>query len=108
MSSYSWDKAIAEFNLSNPDKKAVDVEYLIRLSDDSLPVLDKHRDVLDQEYFISRQFYGPTENGLVEYNGKVENFIAEQNRYSWLSWNLADYNTLKYYSENIPERKYEK
>ncbi len=97
MSSYSWDKAIAEFNLSNPDKKAVDVEYLIRLSDDSLPVLDKHRDVLDQEYFISRQFYGPTENGLVEYNGKVENFIAEQNRYSWLSWNLADHNTLKYY-----------
>jgi hypothetical protein len=107
ISSYSWDIAIAEFNLSNPDKSTVDVEYLLRLSDDTLPVLDKHRDVLDQEYYTGSFFSDVPQNGLVSYNEKVTNFIREHERYSWLSWNMADRNTLKYYSENIKERKYE-
>jgi hypothetical protein len=107
MSSYSWDIAIAEFNLSNPDRSSVDVEYLLRLSDDILPVLDKHRDVLDQGYYTGSCFSDVPQNWLVSYNEKVTNFFREHEGYSWLSWNMADHNTLKYYSEIKEERKYE-
>lgn len=107
MSSYSWDTAIAEFNLSNPDKDAVDIEYILRLSDDTLPVLDKHRDVLNKNY-DTRGFYSSTENGLDEYNRRVHRFLDFQNSYTILSWNLADYNTLKYYTKEEGNRKYDK
>ena len=108
MSSFSWDYAIAKFNLSNPEKNKVDVEYLLRLSDDALPVLDKHRDVLNRVYFERRGFFSDPRDGLEEYSSRVDMFIEKQNRYSWLSWNLADYETLKYFSEKDNMRKYDK
>lgn len=106
MSSFSWDKTIAEFNLSNPNKDAVDIEYLLRLSDDTLPVLDKHKQTLDREYiqysFIMSDYY----NGLEEYKHKVYVFYSDQNNYSWLSWNLPDHNIKQYYIENGLPYKY--
>lgn len=100
MSSFSWDKTIAEFNLSNPNKDAIDIEYLIRLSDDALPVLDKHKEFLDRDYvkysFIMSDYY----NGLEEYKHKVYMFYSDQNNYSFLSWNLPDHNIKQYYGEN--------
>ncbi|MCI0448553.1 MAG: DUF4173 domain-containing protein [Chlorobi bacterium] len=98
ISSFSWDKLIAEFNLSYPDKDSIDVEYLLRLSDDTLPVLDKHQNVLDKQYYNKGFFFGDHENGLKMYHRKVESYLYQQKNYSWLSWNLADYNTLKYYN----------
>jgi hypothetical protein len=99
ISSFSWDKVIAEFNLSNPNKDAVDIEYLLRLSDDALPVLDKHQETLNKEYYKSRWFFGEPYNGLVEYKERVISFTEEQKNYSWFSWNLADYNTMQYYGD---------
>lgn len=100
MSSFSWDKSIAEFNLSNPDKKEIDIEYLLRLSDDALPVLDRHQDVLNQLYNTRWGFFGTTENGLETYNSRVKNFLDEQERYSWLSWNLPDGSTYDYFRKS--------
>src|SRR4030095_3483347 len=108
MSSYSWDRAIAEFNLSNPDKEAIDIEYLLSLSDDTLPVLDKHKTVLDREFISYRFIMEDYKNGLDQYSLRVKRFRSEQENYSLLSWNLADHNTLKYYSELEGDRKYDK
>ena len=108
MSSYSWDLAIAEFNLSNPNKNNIDIEYMLLLSDDTLPVLDKHHDALNRYFYKYRFLDSDEENGLEEYHKKVRRFLDEQNNYSWLSWNLADNNTLKYYSEIADDRKYDK
>jgi hypothetical protein len=100
ISSFSWDRVIAEFNLSNPDKSAVDVEYLLRLSDDVLQVLDKHQAVLDKEYYRSRWLFDTPSNGLDDYKERVMDFMDEQKNYSLLSWNLADHNTSQYYNES--------
>lgn len=113
ISSFSWDKTIAEFNLSNPNKDAIDIEYLLRLSDDTLPILDKHKQTLDREYLEYSFIFGDYNNGWDVYRERVESYTDELKNYSWLSWNMADYNTLKYYNENplknLPvERKYDK
>ncbi len=108
ISSFSWDTVIAKFNLSNPDKSAVDIEYLLRLSDDTLPILDKHRETLNKEYYKYRWFGDEGSNGLADYRKKVKKFTEEQDRYSWLSWNLADYNTSEYYKENgLPYKEFQ-
>lgn len=99
MASFSWDKTIAEFNLSNPDKSKIDIEYLFRLSDDVLPVLDKNKDVINRTYLEYGFMFSDELNGLPVYNSKVKRFIEEQQRYSWLSWNLPDSETLRYYTD---------
>jgi hypothetical protein len=94
MSSYSWDPQIAEFNLSNPDKDRIDIHYLMCLSDDTLPILDMNRDVLDKNYFYYRNKF----NGLEELERRKAEFFAEQGRCTWLSWNLSDNSVKKYFS----------
>ncbi|MBZ0202174.1 MAG: DUF4173 domain-containing protein [Ignavibacteria bacterium] len=120
MSSFSWDKSIAEFNLSNPDKKEIDIEYLLRLSEDAYPILDRHRDVLNKDYFKYGFMWSDQVYGMTEFKTKVKRFMEDQKRYSWLSWNLPDEATynyflksdLDYYNEEnmmkIEIRKYDK
>ncbi len=106
MSTFSWDKTIAEFNLSNPDRSKIDIDYLLKLDDDALPVLDTHKDLLDKEYLQYSFIFSEYTNGLDEYKRKVHKFIAEQKGYTWLSWNLADRNTMEFYATNEFEKKY--
>lgn len=106
MSTFSWDKTIADFNLSNPDRSKIDIDYLLKLDDDALPVLDAHKDLLDKEYLQYSFIFSEYTNGLDEYKRKVHKFIAEQKGYTWLSWNLADRNTMEFYATNEFEKKY--
>lgn len=109
ISSFSWDTVIAEFNLSNPKQDEVDIEYLLRLSDDVLPVLDKHQALLDKEYNRSRWLFDTPSNGLDDYKERVMDFMDEQKNYTLLSWNLADHNTMKYYNETgLPYKQFPK
>jgi hypothetical protein len=112
ISSFSWDKTIAEFNLSNPNKEKIDVEYLLRLSDDTLPILDKHKSVLNRDYMGYHSFLmDDYENGLDEYNHRVKNFLIEQKNYTWLSFNLPDNSVKQYYQpmyDDNGNRKFDK
>jgi len=104
MGSFSWDTMIAEYNLKNPEKQKIDIDYLLKLNDDALPVLDKHRDVLDRDYLEYSFIFSDYNNGLEAYYNRVRRYLNKQKNYSWLSWNLEDNNTKKYYSENpLPE-----
>lgn len=100
ISSFSWDKTIAEFNLSNPNKEQIDLEYLFRLSNDALPVFDKHQQTLNRDYMEYSFFMSDYNNGLDEYKWRVRTFLLDQKNYSWLSWNLPDHNVNEYYSVN--------
>ncbi|MBL8017488.1 MAG: DUF4173 domain-containing protein [Ignavibacteria bacterium] len=106
MSTFSWDKTIAEFNLSNPDRNKIDIDYLLKLDDDALPVLDAHKELLDKEYLQYSFIFSEYTNGLDEYKRRVHRFLAEQRNYSWLSWNLSDRNTMDFYASNEFEKKY--
>ena len=100
MSSFSWDITIAEFNLKNPAKDKIDIDYLLKLNDNALPVLDKHRDVLDREFLEYSFIFSEYDNGLAVYKRRVESFDIEQENYSWLSWNLPDDRIKQYYKES--------
>ncbi len=99
MASTSWDVPIAKFNLQNPEKQKIDIDYLLRLSDETLPLLESEKELLNREYYQYNFMFGDYANGLHEYNLRVKGFIERQNRYSWLSWNLPDHNTMNYYKD---------
>ena len=99
MSTFNWDTPIAEFNISNPDKKAVDLQYLFSLGDGVLPIIFKNKEVLNNECYDNRYFMPDVISGNEEFIRKVKRFNFEYENRSWLSWNLADYNTYKILSE---------
>ena len=102
MGSFNWDVNIARFNLQNPDKGSIDVEYLFSLSDDVLPVLDEHKDVLNQDFYFRKGWQRYQNNGQQELETRVKYFMEKQNGYSWLSWNYTDWKTRQYFSnQNI-------
>ncbi|HEY3251840.1 MAG TPA: hypothetical protein VGK25_12080, partial [Ignavibacteria bacterium] len=94
--SFSWDPYIAEFNLSNPDVSKVDLKFLFNLSDDALPVIDKHKNKLRGYYYpdFRTQIYS-----LDELEQRKIKFFEKQGRYTWLSWNLEDSKINRYFEE---------
>jgi hypothetical protein len=97
--SLNWDESIARFNLQNPDKGSIDVEYLFTLSDDVLPILNENKDVLDNEFMFSEGWRRYLNNGLQELNTRTQSFLEKQDGYSWLSWNYTDWKTKKYFAK---------
>ena len=95
--SANWDVAIASYNLQHKATITPDVHFLLSLSDDVLPVLQKHEEVFQNaasgntHYFFNNEYRNP----LDYFNYRKEQFIIKQKRYSWLSWNVADAYVLK-------------
>jgi len=96
VSSVSWDVNIARFNLMNPDKKAIDVQYLFTLSDDVLPVLYENKEVLEKAIVIDVYDGRATTDAMLVFKERLHEFFDEQKEYTWLSWNLTDENTANY------------
>lgn len=104
----NWDVFIVKYNLAKSDQVGIDVDYLLSLSDKTLPVLDKHR---------SKLHYTPAKKGYEKEIAKPQtaDFYRDQldkrigyfkERYqevSWLSWNLQDWNTAEYFGLNKHE-----
>lgn len=98
ISSFNWDIAIADFNLSNPDKKSIDARYLLSLSDNVLPSLDRNKDVLElhnDDFSFSRMDYEETE----VFNQRKRSFLKDYENYSWLSLNYPDWKTYNYFTK---------
>ena len=88
ISSFSWDVSIARFNLMNPDKKAIDVQYLFTLSDDVLPVLYENKAVLEKAIVIDVYDGRATTDAMLVFKERLQEFFDKQKGYTWLSWNL--------------------
>jgi len=101
----NWDIVIAKYNLSQNDKVAIDADYLLSLSDKTLPILDRNRAKL--HYIQSKapegieivkpqtaEFYSDRLDKRIGY------FKARYQKESWVSWNLPDWNTAKYLGLN--------
>jgi hypothetical protein len=105
--SLSWDYHIAQFNLLNPDKVEIDAAYLFTLSDDVLPVLDENKNVIDRDIMFREGFRRYIQNGVMELKYRKNRFIEKQAKYSWLSWNYADYSIKEYIENNSRGRNIE-
>jgi Domain of unknown function (DUF4173) len=74
----NWDVLIARYNLANTFRNGVDYEYLLTLSDNTLPIIYENRSKFSNE---AHQNYLKT---------RIEQYFKHQDGYTWCSWNLAD------------------
>ena len=89
-----WDETMAAYNLSRKNTVPVDVKFLLTLSDKALPLLEANGDVLDKPQpsipgegdYLYRSVLTPREL----FEQRKQNFIEQQQEYTWLSWNAAD------------------
>jgi hypothetical protein len=89
-----WDETMAKYNLAHKNTVPLDVKFLLTLSDKTLPLIEKNQDILngtaatinDEGSYLYRSSL--TEKQLFEQRKK--NFLQQQEKYSWLSWNVAD------------------
>lgn len=88
----NWDGKIAQYNLDRKSVIPLDVPFLLSLSDKTLPLLEKNKDVLEKDssngdrYYINRGFY----NAIEYFEYRKKNFLDQQRNYTWLSWNVVD------------------
>jgi len=101
----NWDVFIVKYNLAKSDQVGVDADYLLSLSDKTLPILDKNRSKLHYEpskRLYEREIAKPGtanfyENKLDE---RIGYFKERYESVGWLSWNLPDWNAAEYFGLN--------
>lgn len=101
-STINWDVFIAKYNLSQSDKISLDADYLLALSDKTLPVLDKNRAKLhftEGAYTNDRLFAKPETPAYYQnqLNQRIGFFKARYRKVTWLSWNFQDWQIANYF-----------
>jgi hypothetical protein len=100
MCSFNWDRNIAEYNLANPETTAIDIAYLLELSDDVLPYLNEKRGLTKRDFYIPRSDRRKLKYAEDYFLDHVNKFYKEQSGYSWLSWNYSDNRINEYFMNN--------
>ena len=87
-----WDYAIAKYNLERRSSIPPDVPFLLSLSDKTLPLIQKNKDVLEKDVhrwvYYRGEYFNKTAVEFFEY--RKARFLEQQQNYTWLSWNAAD------------------
>lgn len=103
---FNWDNIIVRYNLAHPNKKDIDVDFYLTLSDKALPHLYASLPVIREqiEAHKTNQYWYIKTLSIEDFKRKLDNkriaFIEKQKAYTWLSYNLADANTKKALSAN--------
>ncbi|MFC3559400.1 DUF4153 domain-containing protein [Pedobacter jamesrossensis] len=99
----NWDVLIAKYNLSQSDRISLDADYLLSLSDKTLPILDKNRARLHftEGTDTSNRTYASPETPAFyqqQLDQRIGFFKERYQKVSWLSWNLQDWKTAEYFN----------
>lgn len=92
----NWDIQITRYNLSLNSQYEIDAWFLAKaVSDKNLYLLDQYEDKL----YIKNK---PNGNNRITrlLHEKRDDFENDMHRFSWLSWNLADYRNQRYLISN--------
>jgi hypothetical protein len=89
-----WDEWIATSNLARKGTIPVDVNFLLSLSDKTLPVIERNKEVLDTVYLSAHgelnRLYYESVTPAEYFEMRKRTFLQNHETYSWLSWNMAD------------------
>lgn len=99
---FNWDAIIVKYNLSQSDKIVIDMQYLLSLSSKTLPLLDQNRAKLLDAHNGKTTIGEVSSNRPYQYyteqlDRRIADFKGYHNHVSWLSWNLQDWKTAKYF-----------
>lgn len=99
----NWDVFIVSYNIENRKTATLDVNYLMQLSDKTLPQLITHKELLKTvinsqntkviEYDLSTKFDK-------DLDSRIERFESNLKKSTWLSWNYRDWETSSYLNVN--------
>lgn len=104
-SAINWDVLIVKYNLSYKDSAAIDADYLLSLSDKTLPILDKNRSSLQIAPIQLQKFpqmivSTPDDEIQKRLDRRIGYFAERYQKTTWLSWNLQDWQTHQYLIKN--------
>ena len=92
-----WDTIIAKYNTTRVNQYNVDVMFLLELDEKTLPYIENNKEILKNSYYSVRiddnysyRQKNKSEFLIKRYNQKIEHFLSEYSKKSWLSWNYAD------------------
>jgi hypothetical protein len=88
-----WDELIAGYNLKRKDQVPLDANFLLTLSDKTLPLLHNNITALEK---AERNCVTCIVQRLQQ---REQHFIQQQQSFSWLSWNYSDGQTKKYFEK---------
>ncbi len=99
LSAFNWDGLITRYNLTyTPDK--LDVQFLMDMSDKTLPLLWEHQDLFaeracydDGSYIFGREWM-PAQDVLER---RIIQLHRRQEHRTWMSWNLGDARAMSYF-----------
>ncbi|WP_131536798.1 DUF4153 domain-containing protein [Pedobacter nototheniae] len=103
-STINWDVLIVKYNFSKADQIAIDPDYMLSLSEKTLPILDQNRKKLIVfPSFIPKGeviVRSTDDQILTRLDNKIGYFTDRYQKTTWLSWNLQDWNTAEYFGLN--------
>lgn len=113
-STIHWDEFIASYNLQRKDRVPLDAEFLLTLSDKTLPLLEANLDVFKKRQAEVQKESSGSRSGSDSWSrdntcdtcfveqilARKDLFIQQQSHLSWLSWNYADAFTARYFREH--------
>jgi len=104
-STINWDVLIVKYNLNHTDLVSIDPDYLISLSEKTLPLLDKNRAKINQSATNesetrTRIYANPKDILMNKLDQRIDFFKERYEKASWVSWNLQDWNTAEYFGLN--------
>jgi hypothetical protein len=105
-SAVQWDVFIAKYDIAHRQTAPLNLPYLLTLSDKVLPVLDENLPALKaREKELNKQgiSLGRCSDCIESIVSDRRNqYLREQEQFSWLSWNYADANTKNYFLKRHP------
>jgi len=100
---FNWDMLIARYNLTQDYPGQLDTEFLLSLSDKTIPVLiDHHEEAVLKLNALSEDGYetAQIESMITRYElgigNKIHLFKETQKEYAWPSWNMPEAFTSSY------------
>ena len=98
MACFNWDIIIAKYNFKHYDKSFLHLDYMLALSNKALPYIDVQGSELEQidstqssKFNFSKRGYHKNINYEERLQSRIDRFINDYEKRSWLSWNYADY-----------------
>ncbi|MDR6785055.1 hypothetical protein ABIE26_003753 [Pedobacter africanus] len=104
-STINWDIFIVKYNIDHANTVAIDPDYLLSLSDKTLPFLDKNRTRFihppaAQKIAPPSALVTPEVDLQKRLDQRITHFAERYKRTTWLSWNLPDWNSAAYFGIN--------
>ncbi len=87
----NWDVVIARYNFKHAKTALLHKDWMMTLSDKTLPIIRAHIDIMDDSIDVYSWHYGKSSTYKDLLGKREKEFIAEYRKRGIFSWNYADY-----------------